>query len=194
MHTRDCSPAVSPVKNGNVGSPNYDGAELESDREDGPCKWCFGDYYPCRCAEKGRNTASLAQESSPPMGIGTESGKGVGPNGVRDAFQARSQSAQLVRLSSLRVSDDVVPCKWCLGTFVPCFCEEGIPGLGLYGDQADQDSTDYVEGYNNGRRGSHYERQNDLTRRQSVTLEDKGSGPSQSGFRRSSAVGHDAKQ
>ena len=77
---------------------------------------------------------------------------------------------------------------------MPCFCEEGIPGVGFNGDQADQDSSDYVEGYNNGRRNSEFERQNDLPRRQSAILEDRVRGQSLNGSRRSSTVGHDAKR
>lgn len=101
---------------------------------DEPCCWCHGDYYPCRCAEKGKNTASMAQESSPPHST----------HSVRFRPRPyRNHNAQLARLSAIEVTIDGTPCKWCLGTFVPCFCEDGAPDKAV--QQFDHDPLESSE-------------------------------------------------
>jgi hypothetical protein len=101
---------------------------------DEPCCWCHGDYYPCRCAEKGKNTASMAQESSPPHST----------HSVRYRPRPyRNHNAQLARLSAIEVTIDGTPCKWCLGTFVPCFCEDGAPDKAV--QQFDHDPLESSE-------------------------------------------------
>lgn len=185
IHSRDSSPSRTPRRDGNAGSPNYDGSDSDSDKEDGPCKWCFGDYYPCRCTEKGRNTASMAQMSSPPQ-------KGTSA-GVKATHSIWSQSVQLTRLKALKAPSDGIPCKWCLGTFVPCFCEEGIPGR--HGDNGDLESTEYQEGYNNGRRSSKYIRSGSISevRRQSLSNIENTHSASRNGSRKNSHVGHEVR-
>jgi hypothetical protein len=186
VQSRESSPARTPRLGGHAGSPNYDGTDSDSDKEDGPCKWCFGDYYPCRCAEKGRNTASMAQKSSPPQRF---SSAGLKPHTFN-----RSRSVQLARLNAVKLPTDGVPCKWCLGTFVPCFCEEGLPGL--EGDNVDQESSEYLEGYNNGRRSSKYIRAGSISeiRRQSLNnMEIHSRGASRNGSRKNSHVGHETR-
>lgn len=111
-----------------------DSTDSDSDWEEGPCKWCHGDYYPCRCDEKGRNTASMAQKSSPPHSSSSKRFR---------LHPIRNHSAQLALLSAIKVTIDGIPCKWCLGTFVPCFCEYGIPDKVI--EQFDNDPAESSE-------------------------------------------------
>ena len=146
------------------------------------CQWCFGDYYPCRCAEKGRNTASLIDNGVPGGGISDvklpESLDGTGtlskslldrnicsPVGNRGLSRANSIGNELVKQQSNKprnihimrkpVLRFPVPkqsdalCKWCLGTFSPCFCEEGIPSISNYSCRVDNDDDDDYDDNNN---------------------------------------------
>ena len=139
------------------------------------CQWCFGDYYPCRCAEKGRNTASLIDNGALGGGIIDDKSmslllpmslNGTGtlskslfdrnicsPVGLRSLSRANSAGnmGAIIRQQQIKASSTKnihimkkpvlrfpVPrqsdalCKWCLGTFCPCFCEEGIPSMSDY--------------------------------------------------------------
>lgn len=128
----------------------------------------------------------MAQRSSPPNRISS--------TGQKLHTFNRSRSVQLARLNAVKLPVDGVPCKWCLGTFVPCFCEEGLPGL--EGDNVDQESSEYLEGFNNGRRSSKYIRAGSITeaRRQSLNnMELLSRGGSRSGSRKNSHAGHESR-
>ena len=134
QHTHDFIQRAAPSRSHYVYNPQDDSSDSDSDWEEGPCNWCHGDYYPCRCDEKGRNTASMAQKSSPPHSAYS----------VRyRPPPMRNHGAQLAVLSAIEVTIDGTPCKWCLGTFVPCFCEDGVPDKAV--EQFDHDPAESSE-------------------------------------------------
>ena len=197
MHTRLSSPVLSPrissplkINSPTIVYPIELPADITSPQKhvlqsQEICQWCFGDYYPCRCAEKGRNTASLIDNGALGGGIIDDKSmslllpsslNGTGslskslfdrnicsPVGIRSLSRANSAGTMgaLVRQQQIKASSPKnihimkkpvlrfpVPrqsdalCKWCLGTFSPCFCEEGIPSMSYY-SYRDDDNQDY---------------------------------------------------
>ena len=255
-HTRAATPIITPRATSPRATSPDNAIDITTDstpREtEELCQWCYGDYYPCRCAEKGRNTSILMKgnESNAPQleinglnasdfinnnlnnsqklddrrllgtpniipnhlkdknqdinftldsilnsssksksksksndsnndGISVKSNKNNKndknnlSNNSNDYYNLNNNFNNSLNTRKANIRDYItniphsgIPCKWCLGTFHPCFCEEGIPGMG---DQADNSSSDYYEmdhdRNTNGTGGSSHVRRNSIMKK-----------------------------
>jgi hypothetical protein len=132
----------------------------------------LGDYYPCRCEEKGRNTSSSYSRDSISKEILTKEYKqrhsingrmvttlsgflssGLTKEDMQESYDADhkngSPSRNSIKTGSLRNS--IVkspraggPCKWCLDCFTPCRCEEDMPNIAESRDEEYEDGLSEV--------------------------------------------------
>jgi hypothetical protein len=109
-----------------------------------------GDYYPCRCEEKGRNTSSsysrdsiykeiLSKEYNQRHSINgrmitTLSGfleSGLTKEDMQESYDVDKNSlkAEILKKRNSIVKSPRLegPCKWCMDSFTPCRCQEDIP-------------------------------------------------------------------